>query len=253
MLVPCLVLLAPGCDDAKTGDSGGSKTKPEAGEKAQAEDPAATAKTFEEGLKKRACELLTADMVSTALEVPAGDLKQMKVLGCSYEWQDEAREVDAALRFVRVYDDAEKAAQWFSNMTKDQSPEELKAAMEQVTQKAKENGKLEGAGKEKAAEAIGSALTNSMPEGVSYEDVPGVGDEARASKQNGDLYVRVGNATFTISAYAGKLYVPPPLDPNDLKAAAKAQQKAAVAWEKETAPQRKEAAVKLAKLVVAGL
>jgi len=257
VLLPCLVLSVPACDEAAKGDGGDDEKKQDAAEKAedgaQAPTEAAAGKTFDDGLKKRGCELLTAEMVSKALEVPAGDLTQMKVLGCSYEWEGEGRQVEAAIRFIRVYDDVEKATQWFSNMTKDQTPEEIAAAMEQIKKKVKEDGKIQGAGKEAVTDVIGGALTGSMPEGVSYVDVPGVGDEARASEQNGDLYVRVGNATFTIHAYAGKAYVPPPLDPTNLQAAAKAQQKAVVAWEKETASEHQKAAVAVAKLVVAAM
>src|SRR3546814_3252473 len=57
---------------------------------------------------------------------------------------------------------------------------------------------------EKAADAIMGKTSGSA--GIQFEDVEGVGDEARFALTvgAGDLHVRVGNLYFTTAAYSGR-------------------------------------------------
>src|SRR3546814_20501525 len=75
-------------------------------------------------------------------------------------------------------------------------------AMAGVKEKAASEGKLDTAGK-KAADAIVGSASGSA--GIQFEDVEGVGDEARFALTvgAGDLHVRAGNLYFTASAYSG--------------------------------------------------
>jgi hypothetical protein len=65
--------------------------------------------------------------------------------------------------------------------------------------------------------------------------------------------VRVDNLTFSVGAYKGKAMPKVPFDPKNPKAIIAASQKAQKEWMKETAPQRRVDAEKVAKLVVKGL
>src|SRR3546814_6493344 len=85
--------------------------------------------------------------------------------------------------------------------------------------------------------------------GIQFEDVEGVGDEARFALTvgAGDLHVRAGNLYFVASAYAGPgMQMPEKLTGASIIAADKQ-------WRRDTVPQRKDAATKLAKAVVQSL
>src|SRR3546814_2589712 len=85
--------------------------------------------------------------------------------------------------------------------------------------------------------------------GIQFEDVEGVGDEARFALTvgAGDLHVRVGNLYFTTAAYSGAtMPMPERLTGSSMLAANKK-------WRHDTMPQRKEAAIKLARAVVQSL
>src|SRR3546814_3666931 len=87
---------------------------------------------------------------------------------------------------------------------------------------------------EKAADAIMGKTSGSA--GIQFEDVEGVGDEARFALTvgAGDLHVRVGNLYFTTAAYSGAtMPMPERLTGSSMLAANKK-------WRHDTMPQRTE-------------
>src|SRR5690606_23259583 len=94
----------------------------------------------------------------------------------------------------------------FRNSTADKTRAELQADMEKVKAGVRDAGKVDTPQKETTLGLIGDGVTQA---GVSYEDVPGVGDEARIEKGNGSLTVRVKNLSFTVRGYKGRAFEPP--------------------------------------------
>lgn len=258
LAVWCCALALLGCDkkseeNADEAAKKQAKAEPEAGDdaKPQSDGKAFTKDNFN---RKMACDVLTADMVAKALEVPAGELKQNTVMGCGYQWENDTQQADAGFRMLTVYDDEETAKTRFANMTKGMSQEEIKAAMEGIKDKAEKDGAIKGAGAEKAADEIGGAVVDSAGAGgFVYEDATGIGDEARVLTNDGTVYVRVRNVTFTVTGFKLDNPETPPLDPKDPQGSIKKQSAALMQWVTDTAPQRAESAKVLAKAVVEAL
>lgn len=257
------------CDSKKTGDASaadGADAKSD-GADADAEnadadaggDPAkAEAKTDpvfdpeDKEFRKKACEFLTADMVAEAFEVDAGALQQMKIMGCTYTWDDEGKMVEASLMLLRAHDDVEDATKWFANATKSRTKEEIEAQYEQLKKTLDDTEKLDTKAKKNTAKGITDIAASTTPdEGITYTDVPGVGSEARVSSADGTMWVRLGNLTFQVSAYAGPPQPPVDFDPKNTKGMIKASVEASKKWTAETASDRAQAAKKLAPGVVA--
>lgn len=243
--------------DAKAGETNAVDELVE-GAMAEAEDRVGGAAKFfdpsDKAFRKRACEFLTADMVAEQFEVPAADLKQMQIAGCIYTWDDDDEMVDAKVMMPRVHKSEDRAEQWFSNATKSLTKEELDAQIEMVKGKLDDEKMLEREVEKKAAKSITDIAKMSNPnEGVTYEDVPGIGDEARISSTDGTLWVRIGNFTMQVSAYKGGKQPKPELDPRNTKAFVEATMEAQKKWLADTYEQRKAAVTALAPKVVAAV
>jgi hypothetical protein len=205
-------------------------------------------------IRKRACEFLTADMVAKAFEVPAGELKQHKMMGCMYTRRSGDQLTDAKLMMIRVHKTTEGATRWFGNATASKTKEQLDAEMELVKEKLKEREELDTSAKKKTAVNIADMLKDTSPDaGIRYEDVPGIGDQARVSDSDGALWVRLGNMTFQVQAYQGPDQPKPDSDPKNPRGMAKAAIEAQKKWLAETLEERKAAAVKLAPPVLEAL
>lgn len=87
---------------------------------------------------------------------------------------------------------------------------------------------------------------------ITFEDVAGVGDEARVS-DDGTVYARVDNLTFMVSAYKGPTAPPLDFQGADLQQMAAIGKEHAAQWAIETAPQRKADGIRLARAIVAAL
>jgi hypothetical protein len=212
---------------------------------------------FGKDMSKKGCEILTAKMVADTFGVPESELKQMKMMGCIYNWKGDGQIVEANITLLRAHKSEKSAANWLENATKSLTKEELQAQMEQVRGKVKEREEIDTKLKEKTADQMIDVANDMFPdEGYNYEDVDGVGDQARVNLADGTLWVRVDNLTFNVTGYKGKPQERVEYTPADLKnikkvtaMAKEAQQK----WLKEVSGQRRADGTKLAKLVVANV
>jgi hypothetical protein len=243
--LPKLIILAglllglAACQDS------GSDDDPQA-----ASDPAqSTLARFDRAMSKKGCELLSADLVAATFAVPADALTQFKVMGCRYSWEGDGETLEAGLSMLRVYDSAADAAGWFASATRSRTAEEMKAEMDMVAERLDKSEQLDTELKKSAAKGM---LNMVDTKAVTFEDVAGIGGEARVS-DDGTVYVRVDNLTFMVSAYQGAKAPPPDFqgaDPQQMVTIAKEN---AAQWAIETAPQRRADGVRLAGAIVDAL
>ena len=203
---------------------------------------------FDKDIRKNGCMLLTAKIVSATFDVPADKLRQMKIMGCRYSWGHENEVVEAGLSMIRAHKSEESAARWFGNATKSKTAEEMKAEMDKVTKRMDAKAKLDTKAKSMAKGILGAVGSKA----VNFEDIAGVGEEARVN-DDGNVFVRVDNLTFIVSAYKGAKAPPPDLKGVDLKQMVAVATENANQWTRETAPQRKKDGTRLARAIVAGL
>jgi hypothetical protein len=212
---------------------------------------------YDRSISKKGCEILTADGVAQAFGVPAGSLKQMKVMGCLYTWKEGDQTLEARVNMIQAHPSEAAATSWFERATRDRTAEEnqeaLDLAMGRVKEQAKD-GKLGKSVTPGAVDTVGQTLAGAVaPGGTRYQDIDGVGAAARVQLEDGALWVRVANVTFTVSGYKGPRAPRPALPTGDLKEVARAAQEAQRAWLAETFEQRKAGSRKVAELVVARL
>ena len=207
-------------DPAKADASSGDAPAGETAEKA----------LFDESLKTKPCELLTAEMVAGVLGVDKGSLTQSSPLKsmCSYATENDT---SIMIGFIEVRDDLDKATKYFDNAYKGMSPEEVKEAMAAIDKeldKQVDEGKVKVPDGKKA-EPVKGAIGDAFAAGFKYEDVEGVGDAARLGvtkrkiagmeMYDNEIYVRVRNLSFQIQVEKEKQDV---LHRDELIAAAKA-------------------------------
>ena len=207
---------------------------------------------FGKDMNKKGCEILTAELVGETFGVPAAELKQIKMMGCTYTWGKGDDVVEGRISMLRAHKSEKSAAGWFERATKTLTKEEVAKQMEEVKARVKERKEIDTKLKEKTADKLTDIATDMTPdEGIVYEDVDGIGDEARANVSDGSIWIRIDNLTFNVAAFKGKAQPPPEIKPggkpNDMIAAA---MEASKKYMRETAPKRKEDGIKLAKLVV---
>lgn len=243
-LISALLLAACG----GTGDSAAPSQSSAASQTASAEPVADSAKV-DAAIEKTPCALVTPEMVATVFDVPVAELEQSQLMSssCEYTREGDGESLQVSVDVDGVFEDAKSAASRFRSVTAGMSGAEVDRAMAGVREEADRKGDLDTAGKRGAADAIISGSSGSA--GIQFEDVEGVGDEARLALTvgAGKLYVRSGNLNFTVAAYSGADMPMPD------KITAAAIMNADKQWRSETMPQRKQAAVKLAKAVVASL
>src|SRR5690606_10995585 len=94
---------------------------------------------------------------------------------------------------------------WFKNATRSMTKEETKEVMGQITQRTKEREEIDTEAKEKVVDDLGGIMAEmSGKDGIQFEPVSGVGDEASFNLSDGGLSVRQGNLTFTVAPYHGE-------------------------------------------------
>lgn len=200
---------------------------------------------------KRACEFLTPEMVSGALGVPAADLKQTKIMGCIYSWKGDGQVLESQLMLLMVHKSLERAKLWFENSTASKTNEQLKTEMDVVKERVKDREAVDTKLKKKTASNLADLAQMGMPdEGVRYEDVPGIGDEARVSSADGTMTVRMDNLTFRLTAFKGPEKPKMKFDPKNLKGMAKKAMEVQKQWIKDTVETRKKDVKRIAPLVV---
>lgn len=208
-----------------------------------------TSARFDRDIRKKGCELLTAELVSATFDIPVSELKQTKVLGCLYTWKIDAKEVKAHLSMIRAHKSENRAIKWFGNATKDKSEAEAEAEMATLRENIKKSDKIDA---KVNAKQIDSILSMVSVKAVSFEQIDGIGDEARAS-EDGAIYVRVSNLTFNVSAYKGASEPKIDFKGLNLKQVTEASKKHGADWSQKTAPQRKMNSIALAKVILAEL
>lgn len=238
-IVVSLVLAVAAC-----GDSGG-----DANTQATAEAALSDEARFDSDMSKRGCELLTPGLVADTFDVPADALRQMKIMGCRYSWGDDATTLEAAISMIRAYDSEAGAASWFSTATRNRTAEEMQSEMDKIAGRVDESEQLDTDLKKSTANDLLNMVDGKA---VTFEDVAGVGDEARVSDE-GTVYVRVDNLTFMVTAYKGPTAPPPDFQGADMQQMVEIGKKHAAQWAIETAPQRKADGIRLAGAIVDAL
>ncbi|HET6632743.1 MAG TPA: hypothetical protein VFG73_08560 [Rhodanobacteraceae bacterium] len=246
-LLWAMLICAPAAMLAGCGEAGEASSTAGDGDKhAAAAVAVADSAHVDESLRKHACNLLTTAMVAEAFALPAAEIEQSNVIGshCEYEWEGEGEEMDAKVIVKRVFDDADKAAEYFNRATRNVSTAEMAKAKAMLHEQLAKSGKLDSERKRTTAKAVtGGAVRDA----IAFEPVEGVADQARFDTGTGELAVRHGNLYFKISGYRGSsMPMPAKMDFNSIRANSRK-------WIRETMPQRKQAAVKLARAAVASL
>jgi len=249
-----------GTDPAESKDELGSKIESEIIKGVDGADvdakTKAEAKSFVKDQAKKGCEMLTSALVASVLEVPEGDLKQTKIMGCIYSAKSDEQVVEATLMSIFIKKTPEQAKTWFTNMTKNKTPEEIAAEMEMVKKMAKKHKDIDTDAKKKGVDQVGGLVNAMTPDGgYQYEDVPGVGDAARVKTYDGQITVLVGNMVFNVRAFKGA--PSPEIDMKgligDTKAIVAAAKEVEAEWMDATRDERKAFGIKLAKAIVAEL
>lgn len=162
-------------------------------------------------LRRRPCEVVTRDMVSTAFALDAEAIEQSSMSSlCAYRWESGGELLDVTVHVSAVAADAAQARALFETATSG-----------------------EGA-KRPAAGSKGH-----------FEDIDGLGDQARIDTGNGDVHVRSDRVYFTLNAYHGPAM--PPVTPSPTAVSAV---DARARWWQATLPQRRQATEKLARVSV---
>lgn len=231
-LLPALVLVGCGGNGDDT-----SAQATSAGENAATTQFADSAQV-DPAMEESPCDLASADMVAGLFDVPVTELEYSPSMSwCDYTWEGDGKMLEVQVTVNGVFEDAESAASRFRSTTRGMSGADLDKAMTGIKNEAASQSTDKG----KAANAI-MGDTSGSP-GIVFEDVEGVGDEARMALTvgAGSLHVRAGNLNFTVSAYMGPTMPRP--DGMGIMEMIKT-------WKKDTMPQRKEAAIKLSKAIV---
>src|SRR3546814_19500496 len=117
-------------------------------------------------------------MVAALFEVPVAELERESSMSsaCVYSWENagETERLDVKVKVSDVEEDAERAASNFRAVTRGMSGADLDRIKANIKEKAAAELNARG---EKAADAIMGQTSGSA--GIQFEDVAGVGDEAR--------------------------------------------------------------------------
>ena len=246
-LVPALLLVACGGAGDSAGDSAGASTSPVS--QAASDNPAADSTQVNTAIRNNPCELAPPEMVAALFEVPVAELERTTSgsSACAYQWENDTRRLDVRVQVAGIDEDAARVTSNFRSATRGMSGADLDSAMTGIREQAAEDGGMDTAGKREAADAVVDSSGDST--GIRFEDVDGVGNEARLalSVGAGELHVRAGNLYFVASAYLGpEMQMATGMSAGSILAADRQ-------WRRETMPQRRQAAIKLAQAVVQDL
>lgn len=205
-------------------------------------------------MASRACEILTPAMVERVFGIAEANLRQDGIMGCIYSSSADGTELSARLNMLKSHDTEALAVAWFENATRSMSQEEAVQFMQGVTENAKRQEAIDTDIKKQAVGDLGGLLSATVSEdGIRYEPVSGIGDDASVNTSEGSLFVRKGRLTFSVAAYHGPKQPTPNLAGVAIKDMAKAAMQASRDWTKETVPQRTADATKLARVIVEAL
>jgi hypothetical protein len=237
------LLLAFACKSEDSEKEGTSASTPAAAGEAPAAEGAASGGLYDESIREDPCALLTTDMVAKVANKPAAEIEQRNVSAmCLYSWEGG----NAGIAFVKAHKSVERAKVAFENSHKNMSGAEVKAAMDTIGEKAKENLKEEAkAGKKvpgaDAVDPVAGAVAKSMGGGITFEPVDGLGDMAAYETTRHENKI----AGMSIVSYANKIDVVTGNLSFDLSFAYDAADRQGT--------MQKDEAIALAKAVLAGL
>ncbi len=160
--------------------------------------------------RREPCEVVTREVLATTFALPVLEIEQSSMSSlCVYHWAGGDELLDVTLHLSAVTDDAADA----------------RARFEEAT-----------------AEPAGKAAPQAEP---AFEELAGLGDQARVDTRNGDVHVLRDRFYFTLNAYYGP-GMPAARRPPVLPSGADARAR----WVQATLPQRRQAATELARTAV---
>lgn len=174
------------------------------------------AATYDLSIEDRSCDIVTAQMIATALDVPADSLEQSHYVAsqCDYEMERDNEDIVNVEVALDVYETDERAADYFRQSTQSMSPEDISKAMKAVRAEAKSGN--DGA-QEKVAAGIVSGLM-----------------------QQGNLLIRLR------ASHGLDMPIPEKTTSDSII-------KAVSDWQNDTLTEHRQQTLALAKLVLAGL
>ncbi len=211
------------------------------------EDSLSAAARFSGEMSNEGCELLSPQLVSTTFDVPVDTLKQTKIQGCHYNWDNSDETLEAGILMIRAHKSDEDAARWFAGVTTSKTAEEVQAELDSAAGQLDKQEELDTDLKKSTAKNL---LAMVSAKAVNFADIAGIGDEARVSDE-GIVHVRVDNLTFMVSAYKGSKAPRPNMQGVEIKQMAAVAKENADRWAIETAPQRTTDGIRLARAIVA--
>lgn len=200
-----------------------------------------SAPMFDTALEDQPCEIVTVTMVATALDIPEGSIEQSNVVAsrCAYELKDDGDKALSVEVMIDVYDTDESAAEVFRNATRSMSSDEIADTMAALTDSAENDH-----ARQDASEGIVSGL---FQNGIQFEDVDGLADQARFDTSDGTLQLQQDNLRIKLRVFYG------PSMPIPENFSSETIMKALNSWMQDTMSQRREQAVKLAKIALEAL
>lgn len=200
---------------------------------------------FDAALEDKPCEIVTGQMVATALDVPEDSLEQSHVMAsrCAYEMEGDGKNLNVEVA-VDTFDTDEDAAEYFRNATRSMSADEVAGAMKAITKGGDDSDKPDVDVTKNVTNSITSALAQN---GIQFEDVDGIADQARFELGDGTLHLQKGNLRIRLRAFFG------PAMPIPDEITSESMIKAVSDWQNDTMTERRQQALALAKLVLAGL
>lgn len=193
---------------------------------------------FDAEFAKGPCPLIADSAVARTFGLPANATightnVKLAGLSCSFDWDDKHQLLVAKVR-LQEKKSVKQAADAFERSTRSMTKEDMARAAEVLRQR------MEKSGQNSSTKAAGNALIGAATrEPIVFEDVRGVGDEARYdASDEGTLVVRKGKNIYRITAYYGAQMS----GSRDLKHHKQ--------WLQDTRAQRKQQAVELARAVL---
>lgn len=152
---------------------------------------------FGESVEGEPCDLLTTEIVSETVSVPAEDIRQSSMISCNYFFGD-----DGMIFFfgVQVFEDVEGAIERLAATAEGVTAEELATMWDDIVDQARERVEGREGG---ATEATGAAVAGEAAEAVTFEAAPGLGDRGVWETGTSSATVQVANAVIRLQATTG--------------------------------------------------
>ena len=129
-------------------------------------------------LRSAPCQVVTRDVVSDTFSVPVEEIEQSSMSSlCAYHWEREGELLDVTVHVSAIGADPAQATALFQQATTE------------------------------------PGQTPVMHSGDAFEDVDGLGDQARVDIRTGDVHVRRDRLYFTLNAYHGPVMPTVPRPP----------------------------------------